>query len=148
MKHFLFEVGEWLGTGQVSFTISPDIFRFRVKWAIFQQGSQAFNCIQTVLLETGDQIINVFTVSPEKNVFTITLENQHLGTFSGEGVVEPSLVAWDFRDPGVLEGCEVYELVKEDEYHFRSEYLSSDFSRTTIEGRIWKKFDTEKVEDK
>ena len=146
-NHFLFEPGEWLGAGQVSFTVSPDVLRFRTKWAILQQGAQSYNCIQTVFVENGDQIVNLFTVTPNNtDGFNIVLENQHLGTFTGDGILENALVGWEFREPGVFEGFEVYERVKEDEYSLHAEYLSSDLSRTTIRGKIWRKGEDEKFE--
>ena len=137
--HFLFEPGEWLGAGQVSFSISPDVLYFRTKWSIAKQESSSFYCTQVVEIVGGDRIVNVFVVTPENaSAFQITLENELLGTFVGQGVQDDSCVAWEFRNRGSFEGYEVYERLQELEYTMRAEYLSSD-ARTMIRGRIWKR---------
>jgi hypothetical protein len=146
-SHFLFQEGQWLGTGQVSFSMSPDVLHFRTKWVILEEESGRFHCTQTVEIVGGDRIINEFFVSkkqPEK--FEITLENELLGTFSGTGVVEERSIAWEFREKGTFEGYEIYRTTDESEYTMHAEYLSQDQMRTMIRGRIWKRT-TELPED-
>jgi hypothetical protein len=139
-SHFLFTPGEWLGTGQVSFSMSPDVLQFRTKWAIFQDEPTLYRCTQTVEIVGGDRIINVFEVVPhDSRSFDIILENEVLGTFLGTGVTEERLVAWEFRQKGTFEGYEVYKKVDDSEYSMHAEYLSSDDTRTTIRGRLWKR---------
>jgi len=142
MSHFIFEKGEWIGNGVVSFTQSPDVLHFRVKWNIQPAPEDAFHCTQLVEIVGGDQMVNLFQVRPnDQESFSITIENEVLGSFSGKGLVEEQVVAWEFRERGVFEGFEVYE--KQDEgYVFRAEYLSSDQARTSIHGKIWKKEET------
>ncbi len=141
-RHFIFESGAWLGAGQVTFSISPDMLYYRTRWDIFEQGKEKeklFQCTQRVEIVGGDQMVNVFMVRPETELaFEITLHNQLLGVYSGLGVVEEKLVAWEFRSKGMLEGYEVYERTKEDEYEMHAEYVSSDGARTMIRGKIWK----------
>lgn len=138
--HFLFEPGNWLGTGQVTFSFSPDLLYFRTKWVTTKPDEESFHCTQTVEIVGGDRMVNVFIVKPmtDPASFDIVLQNELLGVFSGTGVVEPNLLAWEFRNPGTLEGFEVYERVHEQEYAMRAEYLSNDGSRTLIRGKIWK----------
>lgn len=137
--HFLFAPGTWLGTGQVSFSMSPDILHFRTQWIISQIGKNIFHSTQTVEIVGGDRIINMFEVTPRNaGSFDIVLENELLGTFSGTGVSENLLVAWEFREKGVFEGFEVYRRVDGTEYSLHAEYLSSEQSRTMIRGKIWK----------
>lgn len=137
---FLFEPGVWLGAGQVTFSISPDLLYYRTKWSIVEGQLGSFVCTQTVEIVGGDQMINVFSVIPkDQHSFNITLENELLGLFSGQGVLEKELIAWEFRETGKLEGYEVYERTSDDEYSMRAEYISSsDGARTKIHGKIWK----------
>jgi hypothetical protein len=137
---FLFEPGVWLGAGQVTFSISPDLLYYRTKWSIVEGQLGRLQCTQTVEIVGGDQMINVFSViRKDQNSFDITLENELLGIFSGQGVLEKELIAWEFREPGKLEGYEVYERTSEEEYSMRAEYISSsDGARTKIQGKIWK----------
>lgn len=145
-KHFLFEPGNWLGTGQVTFSFSPDLLYFRTKWVTTQPEEGTFQSTQTVEIIGGDRMVNVFVVKmAEQNGFDIILQNELLGVFNGTGVIEPNLVAWEFRNPGTLEGYEVYERVQQEEYAMHAEYLASDGSRTMIKGKIWKA--TEKLEE-
>jgi len=139
-SHFLFTPGEWLGTGQVSFSMSPDVLQFRTKWAVVQDEPTLYRCTQTVEIVGGDRIINVFEVVPhDSRSFDIILENEVLGTFLGTGVAEERLVAWEFRQKGTFEGYEVYNKVDDSEYSMHAEYLSTDDTRTTIRGRLWKR---------
>ena len=139
-NHFLFQSGEWLGTGQVSFSMSPDVLHFRTKWEIHSDEPRYFHCKQIVEIVGGDRILNSFEITlPLPNAFDIVLTNELLGTFSGTGVIEERLVAWEFREKGVFEGYEVYKCVDDNEYTMHAEYLSSDQTRTLIRGRIWKR---------
>ncbi len=146
-KHFLFAPGDWLGTGQVSFTISPELLYFRTKWTCARPDEDTFQCTQTVEIIGGDRMVNIFTIRPlDKGAFDIVLQNEILGVFSGTGVIEDNLVAWEFRNKGTFEGYEVYEKVQPDEYAMHAEYLSGDGARTRISGKLWKA--TELVEEK
>lgn len=140
--HFLFQPGEWLGTGQVSFSMSPDVLHFRTKWEIDADAPNHFHCKQIVEIVGGDRIINSFEILLHApHTFDIVLTNDLLGTFSGEGVIEERLLAWEFREKGIFEGYEVYKCVDDNEYTMHAEYLSSDQTRTLIRGRIWKRTD-------
>ena len=140
-NHFLFQPGEWLGAGEVSFSMSPDVLQFRTKWVITAPEAEDFYfCTQTVEVIGGDRIINAFEITREsEEAFEIILENELLGTFIGSGIVEEGLVAWEFREKGTFEGYEVYKLSGDNEYAMNAEYLSSDQMRTMIRGRIWKR---------
>ncbi len=138
-KHFLFAPGDWLGTGQVSFSISPELLYFRTKWTCARPDEDTFQCTQTVEIIGGDRMVNIFTIRPlDKGSFDIVLQNEILGVFSGAGVIEENLVAWEFRSKGSFEGYEVYEKVQSDEYAMHAEYLSGDGARTKISGKLWK----------
>ncbi len=140
IPHFIFHPGEWLGTGQVSFSMSPDVLHFRTKWVVAVTENRWFHCTQTVEIVGGDRIVNNFLIKPQgTDAFEIILENELLGTFSGTGVIEDRTVAWEFREKGAFEGYEVYRRTDDSEYTMHAEYLSSDQMRTMIRGRIWKR---------
>ena len=140
LKHFLFQPGEWLGTGQVSFSMSPDVLHFRTKWVVVEEEPTVFRCTQTVEIVGGDRIINEFQVTKSQaREFEITLENELLGTFSGTGIADSEQVAWEFREKGTFEGFEVYRVTDLSEYSMNAEYISADQMRTMIRGRIWKR---------
>ncbi|MDB6081946.1 MAG: hypothetical protein JWO53_1218 [Chlamydiia bacterium] len=148
-NHFLFQPGEWLGNGQVSFSMSPDILHFRTRWVILEEGPSFYQGTQTVEIVDGDRIINVFEVTRNDPVaFAITLDNELLGTFAGQGVIEESTVAWEFREKGAFEGFEVYKKIDDTEYSMHAEYLSSDKTRTMIRGKIWKRVENVDYDDK
>ena len=138
--HFLFTEGQWLGAGQVTFSISPDLLYFRTRWDITPSSqNDLLQCLQRVEIVGGDQMINLFDVSNvSDDAFDVHLQNEILGNFTGTGVIEKNLVAWEFREPGQLEGYEVYERSALDEYSMHAEYISSDGARTMIRGKIWK----------
>lgn len=137
MSHFIFEPGEWIGNGVVSFTHSPDVLHFRVQWDIQALPENMFQCAQRVEIVGGEQMLNMFLVKNTKqDKFDITLENEVLGTFSGKGLLEENVVAWEFRHRGVFDGYEIYER-SDKGYSFRAEYFSSDQARTSIHGSIW-----------
>jgi hypothetical protein len=139
-EHFLFHPGEWLGDGEVSFSMSPDVLRFRTKWTIVDEGDGSFECTQVVEIVGGDRMVNVFEVTPTGNsAFDVVLDNELLGTFVGSGVIDDKSVAWEFRDKGTFEGYEVYKRLDKEDYSMHAEYLSSDHTRTLIKGKIWKK---------
>ena len=143
---FLFEPGDWLGTGQVAFTVSPELLYFRTKWSCARPDDETYQCTQTVEIIGGDRMVNVFTIKPiDKDKFDIVLQNEILGVFSGLGVVDERTVAWEFRTVGTFEGLEVYKRVHDEEYEMHAEYLSSDGARTRISGKIWKA--TDKFQD-
>jgi hypothetical protein len=147
-SHFLFNPGNWLGTGQVTFTISPELLYFRTKWSIVRPDEETYQCTQTVEVIGGDQMVNIFTIKPfSEDGFDIILQNEILGVFCGRGVAEEKLVAWEFRHEGTFEGFEVYERVKSDEYAMRAEYLSGEGARTTITGKIWKATEAEETNE-
>jgi hypothetical protein len=139
-RHFLFQSGEWLGAGQVTFSSCSDLLYFRTFWSIAEQEEEDFLCTQTVEIIGGDRMVNIFSVllSPEEDVFEILLSNETLGVFEGAGVVDEKIIAWEFRHKDLFEGFEVYEKVAEDEYRMKAEYLASNLARTMISGKIWK----------
>ena len=102
--------------------------------------SNSIVCQQKVELQgTDENIINdvvIYNITP--TAFTITLENTIFGKTAGQGIIDNKTIAWEYRNPDVVEGFEVYEIQDNGDYLFHAEYASDQF-RTIIDGRIWKK---------
>lgn len=142
MSHeFLLQPGVWIGEGKISFSKSPNTIKFYTKWQVNKSAGQPLHAVQIVeMAGIPDQVINIFEITkigPES--FSITIENEHIGSMVGKGVIEPQLLAWEFRGQGELEGFEVYERQENGDYSFRAEYTSPDNYRTLVEGLIWQK---------
>jgi len=138
---FLFQPGNWIGEGKVSFSASPDEVRFYTKWVITSMDDLGIQCRQTVEIQgVNEHVINRFIISDIKtSSFNIELQNEMLEMVTGTGIVDPKKIAWEFRDHENFEGFEVYQLSDNGEYIFHAEYTSPDQFRTMIDGRIWKK---------
>ncbi|MEC7839176.1 MAG: hypothetical protein VX777_03955 [Chlamydiota bacterium] len=141
-KHnFLFQPGNWIGEGKVSFSASPDELRFFTRWVINVTEDDKIQCKQTVEIQgVGEHVINSFVISDvQSNSFAIELQNEMLEKVKGEGIIDPKRIAWEFRQHETFEGFEVYQLSDDGEYTFHAEYSSPDQFRTIIDGRIWRK---------
>jgi hypothetical protein len=87
-----------------------------------------------------DRVFNEFICSEiHSEGFKILLNNEMLGKISGQGVIGPKTIAWEFRGNPEFEGFEIYELQENGDYMLHAEYASTDEFRTIVDGRIWKK---------
>ena len=137
--HFLFQNGEWEGTGRVTFSASPTVLPFTTHWTVSDLGGRRFRAIQTVQIPDQQLQTNVFTITDlSPGEFQVFLENETLGVFSGEGIWDDVRVAWEFAHSGALEGIEIYEKTNETEYSFRAEYGTGDDYSTVIHGTLSK----------
>lgn len=138
---FIFQPGQWIGEGRVTFSASPERLRFYTKWDIHGAVKGIIKGKQVVEMEGGDEhLFNHFIfseVQPES--FQIELTSDLLGTVRGKGIIEPKTIAWEFRGNPEFEGFEVYEIQENGDYMLHAEYCSSDQFRTIIDGRVWKK---------
>ncbi len=136
---FLISPGNWLGQGTIRVSEADEVLRFYSRWAI-AHGEDVIQCTQTVEMEGGaDHVINHLTFSEMENgKFHIDLENAMLGEVEGEGLIDEMTLGWEFRhsEQG-FEGFEIYERQENDEYKLKAEYISSDGTRTMIEGKLW-----------
>lgn len=138
---FIFNPGNWIGEGRITFSASPEHVRFYTKWQIEQTANGLIQSQQLVEMEgSNEKMENFFQFS---NVlpasFEVELTNDLLGTIRGKGVIEAKTIAWEFRSHANFEGFEVYELQENGDYMLHAEYASPDQFRTIIDGRIWKK---------
>jgi len=136
-NHFLFKEGEWVGEGHLAFSLVPDEVPFNISWSVAALDGERYRAVQKVEMEDQDTMVNVFTLTKQSSgEFVLFLENEVLGVFSGEGIRDDRLLAWEFAHYGVLEGLEVYEKKKDDEYRFHAEYLSNEGATTRVEGTL------------
>ena len=113
MAHlFLFTPGVWLGEGVVSFSASPEKVRFYTKWLIYEaDASNTIVCQQKVELQgTDENVINDVSISNITPAgFSVHLENTLFGKVAGKGIIDDKTIAWEYRNPDVVEGYEVHE---------------------------------------
>lgn len=140
MKHFLFEKGEWLGEGQISFSTSKDKINFFMKWILIEEGDTIKGRQIVELVGINDKVINLFTITEiTSNEFKIFLDNSSNNHLSGIGRFDDEKIAWEFIGNKDLEGFEVFELQKEWGYSFNAEYYAMEDFRTIVHGIMWKK---------
>lgn len=141
MHEFIFQTGQWIGEGKISFSSSPEHLHFYTKWMIAPSLDKQIHCQQKVETQgSSDLVFNDFRITDltEKD-FKIELKNEHVGKVFGKGIIDPKTIAWEFRDNNMIEGFEVYEIQENGDYMVHAEYSSTDQFRTIIDGRIWKK---------
>lgn len=138
MDHFLFQPGEWKGSGAVTFSHSPESLDYTLRWKI-EQNAEGLKAEQEVAVDGVSSMRNCYSIIAQKTgSFLIILTNEVLGTFSGSGVVQDEKIAWEFEHPGQLEGLEAYERITQDEYVFHAEYSGGDGFVTKISGSLVK----------
>lgn len=142
-KHgFIFEPGEWIGEGTVSFSASPEQVPFTTRWTIDSNQEEGISGSQKVEMEGSDEhVLNkMHFYDITATSFNISLENDIVGQVIGTGIIDENTIAWEFRGHIGFQGYEVYEKKGEgNEYHFHAEYASPDQFRTIIDGIILKK---------
>ena len=142
---FLFEEGQWVGEGKISFSATPSFLKFYTRWVIQHERQEpersTIRCTQQIEMQGDqDQISNQFIISTiNDQSFNVELQNELIGYVSGTGIIDPQKIAWEFRGHPNFEGFEVYELQENGDYMFHAEYSSPDQFRSTIDGRIWEK---------
>lgn len=139
--HFIFTPGLWIGEGRVTFSGSPELLRFYTKWTVESEKNHIISCKQQVEMEGRDEdLFNTLVFSDiHPNSFLIELTSNQLGTVMGKGIVDQSIIAWEFRGYAEFEGFEIYDLQENGDYMLHAEFAASDQLRTIIDGRIWKK---------
>jgi hypothetical protein len=135
-----FEKFAWLGEGKISVTMSKEALKFYARWSISKASATECCFVQEVeideMLEKMENRLRFYDFNEEE--FKVELENNVWGKVLGQGTVNDSVIAWEFRDQEAnVEGFEVYEIKKEGGYLLRAEYMSSDNYRTMIEGELW-----------
>jgi len=140
MEHaFIFQPGRWIGEGKITLSMCDDVIPYKVSWTIYpiEHGAVVFH--QTVdIKDLGQKMVNHFSV---RNIatgsFDIELTNELVRAVQGKGLIDPKLVAWEFRQKDQnFEGFEVYQLQENGQYLMRGEYAADEGMRTHITGVI------------
>lgn len=139
-KHFIYLPGVWLGQGKISFNMSADELQFAMRWTVHKMKDNQITCVQEIeIRDAQEHMLNTFVFSEIKgNKFHLCLSNDVLGSVHGNGVIDDTVFAWEFRDAAHnFEGYEVFEMKEDNLFLTRAEYTSQDQMRTTIKGQIW-----------
>lgn len=143
MEHpFIFKAGRWLGEGKITFSTGEDPLAFCTQWSVptCDKEGRVHSLQEIQVAGLSEPMQNQFCIyDVTRSSFSIELENQSLGNIIGKGVINKTLIGWEFLlgDLG-LEGFEFYERAKEpNTYWMHAEYELSDDMRTVIHGRIW-----------
>lgn len=139
---FIWQPGEWLGEGVITFSEASDRLRFYTRWEIKPEENGVIAALQSIEVESVPEKMenSLLFADFDGGRFSVELDNQLLGCIYGSGLVDGEVVGWEFRadDQQGVEGFEVYELQEGGDYSMRAEYVSADQFRTIIEGRVWK----------
>ncbi|MCH9609710.1 MAG: hypothetical protein S4CHLAM45_01000 [Chlamydiales bacterium] len=139
LHSFLLNPGVWDGQGKISFSFSEDAFDFTMRWTVQPEQKEEILFHQTIEIEElSQQMRNNFSASNvSEDGFVILLRNETIGAIKGRGVIDPKVIAWEFRDPGQgFEGFEVYALQEDGGYKMRAEFTGGDGLRTFVKGTI------------
>lgn len=141
LHKFIFEPGQWIGEGKITFSISPEHLRFYTRWLIEKSEDGTIRCQQEVEMEGREEnVFNHFVLSQmTEGSFVMELTSSLMGTVKGKGVYGPKTIAWEFRGYPDFEGFEVYELQDNGDYMLHAEYMTTEQFKTIVDGRIWKK---------
>lgn len=140
-KHaFLFSPGKWVGEGKIILNMVAEELSFTMDWQIQEKDSSGkIECVQEITIDGLSEGMRnelvFYDFSPK--IFSVEMENGNIGKVSGTGLIDPKVIAWEFRENDLqFEGFETYKMVKEGEYSLHGEYITTDQLRTLIEGTI------------
>lgn len=139
---FLFSPGLWLGQGIISFSMAEDQLKFYARWAVEPVKEGVLRFTQEIEVNSfTDKMFNSFEIAEiSPTGFDIQIQNGLIGKVTGKGIVNPKIIAWEFKDnPQNFEGYEIYEKKEDGTYLLRSEFFAGDGLRTIIQGSLWKK---------
>ncbi len=140
MTHaFIFQLGQWSGEGLLSFSMADDQIPFKTRWRIEEEKNGIIAFSQTLEVDGyTDHMKNVFKIwDVREGHFLIELSNELIGTVQGKGVVNESVIAWEFKSKGQpFEGFEIYEKKEEGVYQFKAEFTSGNNLHTFVQGMI------------
>jgi hypothetical protein len=137
---FILQPGQWQGKGKISFNMSAEQLDFVTRWEVRHMEDGSIHCQQDIeITDVPDKMVNTFQISlTEKEKFSVNLSNEILGQVEGSGIIDPLVLAWEFRGNDLdFEGFEIFEKQEDKSYLTRAEFTSKDQMRTMIEGSIW-----------
>jgi len=137
----MFSPGKWLGEGKICLNMVEEELVFFTRWTIGPQEDGFIECEQEIRVKgLSDIMTNHFRISSiHPASFAVFMENHAIGKVEGAGIVNESLLGWEFRVKELgFEGFEYYEKQADDSYLMQAEFATVDQLRTVIRGRIWK----------
>lgn len=139
---FIFSPGIWEGKGIISFSMADDELPFTMKWKVSPQENDQITFSQELDIQGYEEnMYNHFILTDQnETTFAIHLENEMIGAVNGKGLVDPQIIAWEFRHTQQgFEGFEVYVLQPDGSYTLRAEFTAGEGLRTFVKGVINKK---------
>jgi hypothetical protein len=137
----MFSPGKWLGEGKICLNMVEEELVFFTRWTIAPEEDGFIECEQEIQVKgLSDVMTNHFRFSNiHAPSFSVFMENHAIGKVDGDGIVNESLLGWEFRVKELgFEGFEYYEKQPDDSYLMQAEFATVDQLRTVIRGRIWK----------
>lgn len=138
---FIFSPGHWLGEGKILLSMVEEELLFHTTWTVQPKDfSGKVICAQDIQIQgLSENMRNELTFYDfQGKAFTVDMENQNVGRIIGKGVIDETMIAWEFRNSEIsFEGYETYQLQSDGSYKMRGEYVTSDQFRTHIEARLW-----------
>lgn len=119
--------------------MAEDELDFTMRWTILPMEDETIYFNQQISIpDLGQTMKNNFSLSLSgPKAFTIELENQMVGKVRGKGVIDPTIIAWEFREPNqAFDGFEIYELQEGNHYKMRAEFTGGEGLRTYVNGTI------------
>lgn len=117
---------------------------FHIRWNVFELDDKGrIFCTQEIqVVGLSDCMHSRFSLYDlHATNFAIKLESQSIGKIVGKGIINSTVIGWEFRK-GVLgfEGFEIYQMSSDEEiYLLHAEYTTGENFRTIIRGKMRKK---------
>lgn len=138
---FIFAPGTWEGEGTITFSMAEDALNFKMRWTVLPREDEEVFFNQVIEVDSfSEKMRNQFCIfNITETQFGIRLENHLVGKVVGSGLISPTIIAWEFRNPDQeLQGFEVYEKQGDGSYKMRAEFTAGEGLRTCVRGYIEK----------
>lgn len=140
MHCFIFQPGQWLGYGQLTFSHSPAVIQFYTKWLCSPIENDEILCEQYIeKQDVKDVIFNLYRITKiTPNSFDIQLQSETMNRH-GKGHINETSITWQFEKmtPEHTVGQEKYVLLPSGEYQIEAVYTLDADTSTMIKGRLW-----------
>lgn len=135
---FIFEPGEWVGEGEISFFAGAQKSSYRTKWEIHPIFKERVLAVHSVFLKGVDEpIMNFYRFSSfEEGLFKVEMENILFGKVEGAGLIETDRVKWEFTETPHFRGFEEYTRLGNGSYRAVAAYTSGDGGTSQIVGTL------------
>lgn len=110
-----------------------------MRWTVLPREDNEIFFNQVIDVESfSEHMRNQFCIwDITETQFEIRLENHLIGKVTGSGIISPTVIAWEFRNPDQeLQGFEVYEKQADGSYKMRAEFTAGEGLRTCVRGFI------------